>query len=114
MDTTEFQRSDITGSAMVSLLIENRGSGTAFFEGCPEPVNMVVERLDGSWISHAELNSGCGPSETPTQLALDGNKAYAYSYPESEVGLYRLRLFYGDRLDAPEEHSAMSPEFTVH
>lgn len=113
MDTTEFERSGITVRAVVSFLIENRGTGTAYLEGCPEPVNVVVERLAGSWISHSELNSGCGPSETPAQLALAGNKAYAYSYQESEVGRYRLRLFYGDKLDAPEEHSTMSAEFAV-
>ncbi len=113
MDTTEFERSGITGSALVSFLIENRGTGTAYFEGCPEPVNVMVERFDGSWISRAELNRGCGPSDTPARLALDGNKAYAYSYQESEVGRYRMRPFYGDRLDAPEEHSVTSVEFAV-
>jgi len=114
MDTTDFERSGMTGDAIVSFLIENRGIGTAYFEGCPDPVSMLVERVDGTWISHDELNSACDPPATPAQLALGGNKAYAYSYREGEAGHYRIVIFYGHAADAADTRSVMGDEFDVH
>lgn len=114
LDTTDFERSGIMAQATVSFLIENRGSGSAYLEGCPDPVNMVVEGFDGLWTEHLRLNATCGPQETPNQVTLGGNKAYSYEYVEAAPGHYRLTVRYGREPDAPEQYSVSSPEFDVH
>jgi hypothetical protein len=115
MDATEFDRNLIAGTAVISFLIENRGTGSAYLEGCPDPVHMVIQRWESNdWTDHMTLNESCVSGADPVQVRLDGNKAYSYDYQESAPGHYRFTVFYGKELDEPAEYTVVSPEYDVN
>lgn len=114
LDTIDFERSGLTDVARVSFLIENHGTGVAYLEGCPDPVPMVIERVDAEWVVHEELNRDCRENEVPAQQVLAGLKAYRYGYDEGMIGRYRIRVSYREQEDEPGERTVLSAEFSVH
>ncbi len=115
MDSLEYGRAPLTGEARVTFLIANRGPGMAYFEGCPDPINMVIEvfePIDGEWREAGRPNA-CLTGEVPQQVSLDVDKAYGYTLIWEEVGLYRIRVFYGDEAAVTTGHFTDSPEYAV-
>ena len=115
MDSLEYGRAPLTGEARVTFLIANRGPGRAYFDGCFDPINMVIEvfePIDSEWHEAGRPNA-CQPGEVPQQVSLDVDEAYGYTLKWEEVGLYRIRVFYGDEAAVTTGHFADSPEYAV-
>jgi hypothetical protein len=115
MDSLEYGRAPITGEAWVTFLIANRGPGIAYFDGCPDPINMVIEEyreVDDTWVETDRPNA-CMPGEIPDQAVLDVDEAYEYTLVWEDSGLYRIRVFYGDEATVTTGHFADSPEYAV-
>lgn len=115
MDSVEYGRAPISGEARVTFLIANRGPGIAYFDGCPDPINMVIEEyrtVDSTWVE-AERPNACMSGETPDQTSLDVDKAYEYTLVWEDTGVYRIRVFYGDEATVTTGHFEVGPEYAV-
>jgi hypothetical protein len=115
MEETEFTVPPGGLSAIIGFTIANRGPGTAYFEGCPSPVGMVVEVFDNGtseWVEHDRLNS-CAAAETPQTLSLTQQQGYAYELLERDTGRYRVTVFYGSEAAATTAHSSVGPEYNI-
>jgi hypothetical protein len=115
MQETEFTVPPGGLNAIIGFTIANRGPGTAFFEGCPSPVGMVVEVFDNAtseWVEHDRLNS-CPAGEVPQTLSLEPQQGYAYELLERDTGSYRVTVFYGSEAGATTAHSSVGPEYNI-
>ncbi len=115
MDTTEFARQPIVGVATVEFLVANFGPGMAYFEGCPDPIRIVVEWFDPDevqWETHDVLNS-CDVADTPAEEQLEVEQAYEYSFEEGQVGLYQFRVTYGEESDIRDQYFVTSPAYAI-
>lgn len=113
LDAGEFSRAALTNTATISFVIANAGPGTAYFEGCPDPVSIVLHRLErGVWIEEQRRNLDC-VGELPTEMTLESDQGYAYSLLEDTPGRYQLQVRFGSDPDARLAHQRFSPEFDV-
>jgi len=116
MDSLEYGRAQLTG-ARVTFLIANRGPGVAYFDGCPDPINLVIEvydAVDDEWGEHpAGRPNACQSGEMSQQVSLDVDQAYGYTLRWQEAGLYRIRVSYGDEATATTAHITDGPEYGV-
>ena len=115
MDSLEYGRAPLTGEARVTFLIANRGPGMSYFEGCPDPIGMVIEEysaVDDTWVEAGRPNA-CMSGEIPEQASLEVDQAYGYTLIWEDTGVYRIRVFYGDEATVTTGHSADSPEYAV-
>jgi len=101
--------------AIIGFTIANRGPGTAYFEGCPSPVGVLVEKFDtatSDWAEYDRINA-CPAGEAPQTLSLEQQKGYAYELLERETGSYRVTVFFGSEAEATTAHSALGPEYAI-
>jgi len=114
MDDVEFVHVPVGGTP-IPFIVANRGPGTAHFEGCPDPVNIVVEWYDevaDEWVNYEEPNA-CLAGQTPNTLSLEPNQGYAYELSEAGVGLFRFRVTYGSEPGVATGHFADSPDYAI-
>jgi hypothetical protein len=113
MDSTAYGLAPLVG-ADVQFLIANRGSGTAYFEGCPDPVTIELERFENDQWSVVDTINACDALDIPDQVELTLDQAYEYQFMEVVDGLYRLRVFFGDDPADRGQFSVTGLEYSVN